>query len=813
MATMMECYPSQVFVDDEMKPLVSGRLTVYNHDTNVLANIYSLEGNDYVAMDNPVRLDEAGRLGASIFAELGVYDVKLEKYNGDGTFEDFDNYEMGIDAKLDQIGRDSVKTIEELKDLDPTVSTNVVTVESYPRRDYLWDPNAIDMEDGGVVISSDVSDHGRWLLLSDCPYIKSSVYGVINGEITNINALFNFPRVIGSMNMITPTTIWLEPGNYNLDNVYVCSKRLAVGPQTQWTGTIQVPCDIEVLNRVAPETAYGNIEFIRPGCTAHSHWYKRVEDFWHSGADILVVDTDNHFSDSVLRSVVSLSDKTVMGSGTAVTSYVNSAYFSIAITSDIPDNFFIPSSDFVRISGSGIGDSIFRSTGSWDAGLINQGHHIQFDGVPDLDLFENTQRWVSTMVERRSRLSYQIWSQSELDLQGRSCQSLRLETQGFTTVKNAIIESTMLVGYSTTFINVTTQLSVNSGIGAGITLQNCNITIPRYWTTGLSYISSTNSNISVLGAEGIDPCNCGLSIYGGTWSGYVKMSEAHRDAYALSNGVAFRNVMITGDFKWHLNQIYMVGCTSSCPIDLYPANGGDDVYYYNCTLHNNHFTGAFRLWLTMYYTLEHPHYEVVGTAVKFNTMVITDNRFDTLDTHGIKMLHVHPLSYNTYCCAAPQHYNMGTWQYIGNTGNCPRMTPGMLSARDNWAVEWHENYAHTSYRKSGSTHYVFMPYYYMHTDYTSDEPNRYKDPADPSQEAIAEYHNRTWGTSWSYAYFWTSMGASLTSEDDNNRLVGYVWMGRNKTVDHTPDWHVTGDTGDDQAYTAYTIFTLPSQYV
>jgi hypothetical protein len=271
--------------------------------------------------------------------------------------------------------------------------------------------------------------------------------------------------------------------------------------------------------------------------------------------------------------------------------------------------------------------------------------------------------------------------------------------------------------------------------------------------------------------------------------------------------------MITGDYKWHLNQIYMAGCTSSCPIDLYPANGGDDVYYYNCTLHNNHFTGAFRLWLTMYYTMERPHNEVSGTNVKFNTMVITDNRFDTADPHGIKMLHVHPLAYTTYCCAAPQHYNMGTWQYIGNTGNCPRMTPGMLSARDNWAVEWHENYSQESYRRSGSTHYVFMPYYYMHTDYTSDEPNRYKDPADPSQEAIAEYHNRNWGTSWCYAYFWTSIGNSLTSEDDNNRLVGYVYMGRDKTVGHTPNWHVEGGTGDDEAYTAYTIFTLPSQYV
>lgn len=806
MATMMECYPSQVFVDDEMKPLVSGRLTVYNHDTNVLANIYSLEGQDYVAMDNPVRLDEAGRLGASIFAELGVYDVKLEKYNGDGTFEDFDNYEMGIDARLDQVGRDSVKDIEALKDLDPTVCTNVVTVEEYPRRDYLWDPDAIDSEDGGVVIASDVSDHGRWLLLSDCPYIKSSVYGVINGEFTNINALFNFPRVIGSMNMITPTTIWLEPGNYNLDNVYVCSKRLAVGPQTQWTGTIQVPCDIEVLNRVAPETAYGNIEFIRPGCTAHSHWYKRVEDFWHSGADILVVDTDNHFSDSVLRSIVTLSDKTVMGSGTAVTSYVNSAYFNVALTADIPDNFFIPSSDFVRISGTGIGDGIFRSTGSWDPGLINQGHHIQFDQTPDLDLFENTQRWVSTMSERRNRLNNVVWSDYTLDLQGRSCSSLRLDATSFTTIKNASIGEIILAGYSTSFENVRATLMVNSTHSPIITLHDSAITIPRYWTTGLSGIQSTDSDISVNGPDGIDPCNCFISMYGGTWSGYVKMSEEHCNAYALSKEIAFRNVFISGDFKWKINRIFMAGCTSSNPIDLYPAAGGDN-FYYNCELHDNHFTGAFRLWITYWWNEANPHYEVTGSRVKINQMSITDNRFDTTDLYGIKMTCYHVKQYSYFCCTVPGDLNMGTWCYKGNVGNCPKMTPGTLNNRGNWATMYEESFQHTQYRKAADNFNLFVPYFYDRSGARlPDVPTRYLDPSNPNQQVLGIIHGEDFNDSWAFACCWPVNGIStpenLENEDYNNRFYTNVWMTREN--DSVPNWQNVGE-----GKWAYTTFVIP----
>lgn len=798
MATMMECYPSQVFVDDEMKPLVSGRLTVYNHDTNVLANIYSLEGQDYVAMDNPVRLDEAGRLGASIFAELGVYDVKLEKYNGDGTFEDFDNYEMGIDAKLDQVGRDSVKDIEALKDLDPTVCTNVVTVEEYPRRDYLWDPDAIDSEDGGVVIASDVSDHGRWLLLSDSPYIRSSVYGVINGEFTNINALFNFPRVIGSMNMITPTTIWLEPGNYNLDNVYVCSKRLAVGPQTQWTGTIQVPCDIEVLNRVAPETAYGNIEFIRPGCTAHSHWYKRVEDFWHSGADILIVDTDNHFSDSVLRSIVTLSNKTVEGSGTAVTSYVNSAYFDVALTADIPDNFFIPSSDFVRISGTGIGDGIFRSTGSWDPGLINQGHHIQFDQVPDLDLFENTQRWLATMLERRNRLNNVVWSDYTLDLQGRTAGNLYLGDTSFTTIKNGNFTGTITcAGYTTSFENVQASLRVNFSHASNMIYANhSKITIERYHS-GLGGINAVDSDINILGAEGIDPCDCSIVMHGGSFSGLIKMSTDHCNAYLLNKQIIFQNVNILDGFSWRLNYLQMVGCYSSGKIDLYPAASGDK-FYYNLLMSDNKFTGNFRLWITYYHDADHQHNEVRGTAVKFNMMKIVNNRFDTVDPHAIKMTMWHVAYQEPYISANYYDPNMGTWEYTGNSGNCPGMAPPRIENYGNWTHHYENPIGPAHYYRSNDTYYLFQPYEYERGGYDNDSPNPMRDPANPDNSVSALIQETNSDMDWAVAYYWYANGLStpeeLENEDYNNRFLVYVWLSKPIWTTDTANYSSNGYT-------------------
>lgn len=800
MSTMMQAYPSKTFVDDEMKPLVSGRLTVYVHDSNVKADVFTLEGANYVPCDNPMRLDEAGRLVASIFTELGVYDVKLEKYNGDGTFEDFDHYEIGIDAKLDQIGRDSVDSIEDLMNLDPTVSSNVVTVMDYPIRNYLWDAQSIDTPDGGVVVDSDVAPTGRWLLLWESPYLNSAVYGVKDGDTTNINALFNYPEIIGSMNIHTPPAIRLLSATYNLGGRYVCKKHLALEPGTRIEGTIALFDDLELFGRKEPESFIGDFNFLHRGCSAHSSWFKHLNDFWHCGADILYVDEDNSFYTSTLTQMVNLSGKTVIGTGTKVTTYANGTYFQLALDSTVPDNFFLPNTDYVRIGGPGFGDNVFRTTGSWDPGLINQGHHIQFDQVPDLDLFANTQRWLGTMLERRNRLNSVLWSDYTLDLQGRTAGNLYLGDASFTTIKNGNFTGTITcAGYSVSFYNVQASLRINFTHPNNLIFANhSKLTIERYHS-GLGGIQASDSDISVLGAEGIDPCDCGITMYGGSFSGIIKMSTDHCNAYLLNKQILFQNVRILDGFSWKLNYLQMVGCYSSGKIDLYPAAGGDGKFYYNLLMSDNKFVGNFRLWITYYYDADHPHYEVRGTAVKFNMMKIVNNRFDTVDAHAIKMTQWHvsymePYIYTTY--AEP---SMGTWEYRGNSGNCPGMAPPRIDNYGNWTHEYRDPLGPAYYYRSNDTYYLFQPEDYQRGG-ANDGPNHMVDPANPLNIVTALLQETNTDCDWAEAYVWYANGLStqenLENEDYNNRFLVNVWLSK-------PLW--TTDSAD-YDYNGYTTF-------
>ena len=800
MSTMMQAYPSKTFVDDEMKPLVSGRLTVYVHDSNVKADVFTLEGANYVPCDNPMRLDEAGRLVASIFTELGVYDVKLEKYNGDGTFEDFDHYEIGIDAKLDQIGRDSVDSIEDLMNLDPTVSSNVVTVMDYPIRNYLWDAQSIDTPDGGVVVDSDVAPTGRWLLLWESPYLNSAVYGVKDGDTTNINALFNYPEIIGSMNIHTPPAIRLLSATYDIGGYLVCKKHLALEPGTRIEGTIGLYDDLELFGRKEPESFIGNFEFLHRGCSAHSSWFKHLNDFWHCGADILYVDEANSFYTSTLTQMVNLSGKTVIGTGTKVTTYANGTYFQLALDSTVPDNFFLPNTDYVRIAGPGFGDNVFRTTGSWDPGLINQGHHIQFDQVPDLDLFANTQRWLGTMLERRNRLNSVLWSDYTLDLQGRTAGNLYLGDASFTTIKNGNFTGTITcAGYSVTFDNVRASLRINfSHPNNFIVASHSNLKIERYHN-GLGGIQASDSDINILGAEGIDPCDCSVVMYGGSFSGIIKMSTDHCNAYLLNKQIIFQNVRILDGFSWKLNYLQMVGCYSSGKIDLYPAAGGDGKFYYNLLMSDNKFVGNFRLWITYYYDADHPHYEVRGTAVKFNMMKIVNNRFDTLDAHAIKMTQWHvsymePYIYTTY--AEP---SMGTWEYRGNSGNCPGMAPPRIDNYGNWTHEYRDPLGPAYYYRSNDSYYLFQPEDYQRGG-ANDGPNHMVDPANPLNIVTALLQETNTDCDWAEAYVWYANGLStqenLENEDYNNRFLVNVWLSK-------PLW--TTDSAD-YDYNGYTTF-------
>ena len=783
-------------VDEENRPLVAGRVSVYVHDSNVLANIYTMEGDEYIPAQNPQFLDDYGRLSATIFPELGVYDVKIEKNNGDDTFEDFDHFEIGIDAKIDDIGRDEVATIEDLANLDPDICSSVVTVTSYPRRNYIWDKDSTDTPDGGIVIDSDVKGEGNWILLWDCPYLPSSVYGVVDGDITNLNALLNYASRVGSFRMSTPPIIRFERGTYPLDYTYVSTKKMAFDPGVSFSGTLVSPCDVEMLG---PRTyALGNIEFNGAGCTAHSSWYKNLDDFWHCGADILVVDNTNFFLNTTVYTNVALNGKTIIGTGTKVGTYANGAYFQLAIDSTVPDNFFIPSSDYVRITSTGFGDNVFRSTGSWDPGRIQDGHHIQFDQVPDLDLFQNANRWVSTMLERRNRLTNVQWANYTLDCQGRTVDSIYLGDSSFNVIQNATFTGSITcVGYGISLINVVASMYVNfphAGQGT-VALNKCRVSINRYHS-GIVSLQAIDSDVSVLGAEGIDPCDTAINIRGGSFSGFVKMSTDNCNAYKLNNTVSFRDCFIADGLSWRLNYLQMVNCTSSGKIDLYPAAQGDK-FYYNLLMEDNKLVGNFRLLITYYHDADHPHYECRGTAVKFNMMRIVNNSFDTNDSHAIKMTQWHIGYMESYMYTTFDDQNMGVWEYEGNSGNCPNMTPPSIDNYNNWTHHYEHPLGPAHYYRSNDNYYLFEPYDYQPGG-SADSPNSMLDPSNPTNRVMALICEDGFDMEWTMAYVWYVNGLStpenLEDEDYNNRFLCYAWLSKSPYSTDTANYNHNGFT-------------------
>jgi hypothetical protein len=82
---------------------------------------------------------------------------------------------------------------------------------------------------------------------------------------------------------------------------------------------------------------------------------------------------------------------------------------------------------------------------------------------------------------------------------------------------------------------------------------------------------------------------------------------------------------------------------------------------------------------------------------------IVDNSFETSDPLGIKMLRWNPGTLNRLVAQEP-----GAWEYHGNGGNCPRLSPGSVYNGDgNWV-----QYAQggTQWCKYVNALNVFAPY-------------------------------------------------------------------------------------------------------
>ena len=495
----------QQFVNADGKP-IAGRVTFFHHDSNEIATVYTMEGDQFVVAENPRLLDEMGRLTETIFFDADILDMKVERYIGDPggmtvdspDFDSFDTFEVGIDYKtlLEQTGH--VADIAELKELDVSEFQSAV-VEDYPYRRYIWDAYATNTPDDGVVVKSDVTSSGRWLLVWEDEILPSSIYGVKDGNFANITMLLSYPDVVGSIGMYTPPVVRFEPGVYAMTTWVSTTKTVAFGKGVRFTGGgIEAPM---VRQLSAIDNYVCDFILTDKNSEVHSSWFRSVGKFWNSNAGKLIIDDTNYFAVNYLDSVCTVEDAVIEGTKRIAMTSTSSNYLVLRRCTVNAKRVFDPRYDYIRFNSMEVTDDIFTNVAYnyWDIGAISEGHHVEIFGTGAASY--PLQKYISADVWLKIYSADQLHSISpntEVDLKGRTVSNFNYPQ--FTTVRNMHVTGGMAMP-TQNYLCYVYNVEVDGYVSGGNVLyvEDCKLN----WidTTTLTNLTAVNSTVSTYSAD------------------------------------------------------------------------------------------------------------------------------------------------------------------------------------------------------------------------------------------------------------------------------------------------------------------------
>jgi hypothetical protein len=326
------------YFDDEGRPLVNGRVTFYDHDSDIQAEIFYLVGDEYTAAPNPQITADDGRI-PTVFFEASVKDVKVEKQLPDGSYALLDTFEIGFDYPK-AANATLAYGIDALKNTDPAVG--IVQVVGYysefdaPTRWYVWDKNCSLDSDGGVIIESDVGEEGRWILLWDDELLPSSVYGILpNENEANIAGFLSYPDYVGTFQIRTPPIPRFMSGVYTTVGYLQTTKALYFDEDAYFTGA-EIHCD----RAIVPVNSHYVADFYFTGkdVEAHSSWFKSIEAFWRCTADKLIIDKTNYFVNTQIKLTLELNGE----HEELQRIYTEIGRLCFEQAKDTPEGFFVP---------------------------------------------------------------------------------------------------------------------------------------------------------------------------------------------------------------------------------------------------------------------------------------------------------------------------------------------------------------------------------------------------------------------------------------------------------------------------------------
>ena len=434
------------FFDDSGKPLSGGRISIFRHDSDTLAELFTIDGDIYRKAENPVITAADGRI-PTLFFDAAIVDVRVEKLNGDGSFELLDTFQQGFDyptAKNDTI----VNGMDGLKKADTNLG--IVCVYGYdettlaPARHYVWDDSCTNQPDDGVIVMSENTETGRWVLLWDDEKLPCSIYGITPGNEANISAFLGYPDFVGKWRIRTPRIPRFLSGNYYSDTTFTTPKSIYFDDGASFANA-----NFVCYSAMVPANSgfVANFTFTGKNVSAHSSWFREAGKFFACGAIDLFIDSENFFAGTTVSSVVTVKGANVYGNGRIALEY-NGGHLHFDGCNFHAKGIISPSLDVVRFTKHRWNQSIFIGTNPerYDFGKVADGHRIEFGFASgneiDLQDFPVSEIYVKAReAYERSKTSDSI--DYSLDMEGRMLDELR--TNFFNFVKDTRISGNLYI--------------------------------------------------------------------------------------------------------------------------------------------------------------------------------------------------------------------------------------------------------------------------------------------------------------------------------------------------------------------------------
>lgn len=644
------------YFDDEGRPLVNGRVTFFDHDSDTLSEIFYLVGNDYTAAPNPLITADDGRV-PTVFFEASVKDVRVEKQLPDGTYALLDTFEVGFDYPTAK-NSTFVYGIQELKNADPEVG--IVTVSGYysdydaPLRSYVWDPNCSLDADGGIIIESDVGYEGRWILLWDDELLPSSIYGIVAGSNeANIAGFISYPDRIGTYQVRTAPIPRFLGGNYTTAGALSTTKTLYFDKGARFASAY-----IDCASAIVPEnnTYVADMYFTANNAEAHSSWFKTVDAFWRCNAHKLVIDGTNYFTDFQLKNVVTIANTIIEGDNRIATTYAAGKYIMLQSCSILGEGIFSPSQDYLIFRSMTFDERWFNThnVAQFDFGMVSGGHHVEFY----TSMTGNQIVYAGFINPNIYLKACYVNGDAEFDGHGASYTSVLGTNSVFTTMRNMTYSGQITDSVCTTWDNVNVDYIQFSGVGRVATMHGCTFTLTGD-TSAMAGMTFTDC--TVVGGK-FCPSYTALTIKGGTWCGAIELSDTAKTNRTRNKAVVIEDAFVNtrANNIW-VNDITMRRCTSNAHVYLVPYLDSDDsLFHSRCVVEDNRFCDG-ALWEI---NVKNPASEWSVFDVR-GDFTFVRNKFDQDDGRGIV------LPYWTQDYANVYLYVTTKWLYKGNLGSCP----------------------------------------------------------------------------------------------------------------------------------------------